>query len=253
MDAEVDDLYGLPLDEFIKARDTLAKAMAKERGKQAGGAVKALRKPSVVAWALNQLARRHPEDVQALLDAGARLRRAQTAALDGGDPAELRDATRAENREVQALAGQAASILRDAGRGGSTTQEERLAASLRASAVDSDAGDLLRRGVLTEELSPAGFGFGIGEGLQDDFRASTADSRPSTHESQKREEERAERERQRELEAELRTAREQAHRLTREATRAEEQAQEARAAADAANARVEELETSSKMSKGRKG
>src|SRR5947208_1219971 len=163
-DPEVEGLYGLPLDEFTKARDALARARTKEQGKEAGAAVKALRKPGVVAWALNQLARRQPEDVEALLEAGARVRRAQTATLEGGDPDELREAAKAEAGEVQALAGQAASILADAGRGGSAAHEERLAATLRAAAVDLEAGDLLRRGVLTAELSPAGFGFGVGIG-----------------------------------------------------------------------------------------
>jgi hypothetical protein len=168
VDPEAEALYGLPLEEFTKARDALARATAKEPNKEGGAAIKALRKPSVAAWALNQLARRHPDDVTALLEAGDRLRRAQTAALEGGDPAELREASRAEGAEVQALAGQARSILTDAGRGGSPTQEERLATTLRAAAVDPEAGDLLRRGVLTAELSAAGFGFGTAGDEGDD-------------------------------------------------------------------------------------
>jgi len=249
-DPEVDALYGLPLDEFIKARDALARGRSKEQGKEAGAAIKALRKPSVVAWALNQLARRHPDEVEALMETGARLRRAQTAALAGGDPEALRAATRAENHDVAALAGQAASILRVDGRGGSGAHEERLAATLRAAAVDPEAGDLLRRGVLTTELSPAGFGFGVGEGAEEafptDFRASSADSPRSTHENRREErrgerEKAAERQRQRELDAELRAARETAARLEREADKAEDRAREARKAADAAAARAEEL------------
>ncbi|MBV8303972.1 MAG: hypothetical protein JOZ04_07160 [Acidimicrobiia bacterium] len=168
MEPEAEALYGLPLDEFTKARNGLARARSKAGDKDASAAVKALPKPSVVAWALNQLARRRPEAIAALLEAGSRVRRAQTAALDGGDPVELRDAGRAENAEVQALAAEARSILADAGRGGSPAQEERLAATLRAAAVNPDAGDRLQRGVLTEELSPAGFGFGIGEDTERD-------------------------------------------------------------------------------------
>jgi len=261
-DPEVDALYGLPLDEFIKARDGLARGRSKEQGKEAGAAIKALRKPSVVAWALNQLARRHPDEVEALMETGAGLRRAQTAALEGGDPEALRAATRAENHDVAALAGQAASILRIDGRGGSGAHAERLAATLRAAAVDPEAGDLLRRGVLTTELSPAGFGFGVGEGAEEafptDFRASSADSPRSTHENRREEREKAaERQRQRELDADLRAARETAARLEREADKAEDRAREARRAADAAAARAEELAEAEKrrpqMSKGRKG
>ena len=257
MDPEVEALYGLPLDEFTPARNALARARSKAGDKESAAAVKGLRKASVVAWALNQLARQRTEDVDALLEAGARLRRAQTAALEGGDPAELRDASRAENTEVQALAAQAASILRGAGRGGTAVHEERLAATLRAAAVDPVAGDLLRRGVLAEELNPAGFGFGVGEGGVDvavpaDFRASKADSPAATHERQRaahekarneahKQEERAERQRRRALEAEVRAAQEHAHRLTREADEAEARVRKARHAAQAATTRAEEL------------
>ena len=177
MEPEAEALYGLPLDEFTKARNGLARARSKAGDKDASAAVKALPKPSVVAWALNQLARRRPEAIAALLEAGSRVRRAQTAALDGGDPVELRDAGRAENAEVQALAAEARSILADAGRGGSPAQEERLAATLRAAAVNPDAGDRLQRGVLTEELSPAGFGFGIGEDTERDALQPESDGR----------------------------------------------------------------------------
>jgi hypothetical protein len=252
VDPEVEGLYGLPLDEFTKARDTLARARAKEQGKEAGAAVKALKKPSVVAWALNQLARQRPEEVEALLDAGARLRRAQTAAVEGGDPDELREATKAEVAEVQALAGQARSILAETGRGGSPTQEDRLATTLRAAAVDAEGGDLLRRGVLTAELSPAGFGFGVADTADEALASlSLTSSRPAgtTQRKQKAEaeearksEEAAERRRRRELETELRAAREQAHRLEREAEKAEAAARQAREAADAAAARVAEIE-----------
>lgn len=246
MDAEVEALYGLPLDEFTKARDALAKARAKEQGKEAGAVVKALRKPSMVAWALNQLARSHPDEIEALVEAGARLRRAQTAALEGGDPDELREATKAEAGEVRALAGQARSLLAEAGRGGSPAQEDRLATTLRAAAVDELAADLLRRGVLTTELSPAGFGFGVGEGelpevLPPLVRTSSR-SAGSTEQKQKEEQAAAAaRQEQRELERELRAARETASRLERAAEQAEDRAREARAAAQAATARAEEL------------
>ena len=248
MDPEVEALYGLPLDEFTNARDALARARSKEQGKDAGAAVKALRKPSVVAWALNQLARTKSDDVEALLEAGARLQRAQVATLEGGDPDELREATRAEAGEVQALAGQAASMLRSAGRGGSPAHEERLATTLRAAAVDPEAGDLLRRGALTSELSPSGFGFGVGEPLPS---LSLTSSRSAGRSQQKqkdeagaavrKEEERAERERRREQERELRAARETATRLECEAEHAEERAREAREKAEAAGKRAEEL------------
>src|SRR5439155_7398313 len=54
VDAEVEALYGLPLDEFTRARDALAKERTRAGDKAAAADVKALRKPSLTAWALNQ-------------------------------------------------------------------------------------------------------------------------------------------------------------------------------------------------------
>jgi len=259
VDQAVEDLYGLPLEEFTKARDALAKSTTKEEGKEAGAAVKALKKPSVAAWALNQLARRHPDEVSSLLEAGARLRRAQTAALEGGDPEELRAAGRAEAGEVDALAGLARSILAEAGRPGSEAQQDRIVSTLRAAAVDPVGGEQLRRGVLTAELSPAGFGFGMGTNDGDlDLEAALAAStkapprRSREEEKARREEERvraeeearaAERaQRHREWDSELKKALAHADRLKAKADDAAAQARAAEADAKDALERVKALE-----------
>ncbi|WP_438017029.1 hypothetical protein WMF18_40580 [Sorangium sp. So ce315] len=78
---EVDDLYSKPLGDFTRARDALAKRLRQAGDKAAAERVKALRRPTAAAWALNQLARRYPQRMEALLDAGERLREAQR----GGD------------------------------------------------------------------------------------------------------------------------------------------------------------------------
>src|SRR5207244_2739541 len=124
VDAEVEALFGLRLDEFTKAREALAKERTKAGDKAAGAEIKALRRPSVTAWALNQLARRQPDDVVALIESGRRVRQAQTAALEG-DPSELREASREEGVLVQGLAERALVLLAEAGRGGTPAQLQR--------------------------------------------------------------------------------------------------------------------------------
>src|SRR5207248_2900099 len=105
---EIDDLYGLPLEDFTAARNALAARLKRDGEGEAAASVKALRKPSVPAAVLNQLARREPELVAALLDAGKQLRAAQQRALAGGRGAdELRRATAAEREAVRELAGAA--------------------------------------------------------------------------------------------------------------------------------------------------
>src|SRR4051794_31940921 len=76
----VDELYGAPLGEFIPRRDAAARALRKEKRREEADAVKALRKPALSAWAVNQLARSDRESLDALLAAGAALRQAR-----GGD------------------------------------------------------------------------------------------------------------------------------------------------------------------------
>ena len=46
-----DDLYALPPGDFTRARDERAKALRKEGRREEADAVKALRKPTVAAWA----------------------------------------------------------------------------------------------------------------------------------------------------------------------------------------------------------
>src|SRR5213596_818834 len=116
LDSELGRLYGSPLDEFTAARNELATRLRKASQSEAAERVRALRKPSVAVWAVNQLARRHPDDVQTHVAAGERLREAQGAALRGGDSDAVRAATAAERESVRKLTRMAEQLLVDEGR-----------------------------------------------------------------------------------------------------------------------------------------
>jgi hypothetical protein len=151
--AKAADLYGLPLEEFTKARDALAKEARQAGDKEAADEIKALRKPPVSAWAVNQLARRHPQELKALVKAGEGLRRAQRAAVGGGGPDALRDATRAHRERLEELT----SIARhDLGAESATLQ--RVVQNLRTASVDKEASKALLAGSLTGDLEQSGFG-----------------------------------------------------------------------------------------------
>ena len=81
LEAELDDLYAALPADFTRARNDLAQRLKQAGQVEAAERVKQLRKPTVTLWAVNQLARRHPDDVRALLDAGEQLRVVQQAAL----------------------------------------------------------------------------------------------------------------------------------------------------------------------------
>jgi hypothetical protein len=144
VERRIDALYGLPLAEFTAARNALARELKDER-------VRALPKPSQVAWAINQAARTDKMSVQRLLKAADALRTAQEKALAGKDGG-LAAAQQREREAVRALARSAASAL------GRPTHLDRIERTLSAAALDAAARALLRAGRLTEEIEPSGFG-----------------------------------------------------------------------------------------------
>ncbi len=150
-----DELYGLAPGEFTSARDARAKELRGAGDREAANAVKALRKPTVAAWALNQLSRRKGKDLDRLLAAGEKLRGAQEELLAGGDRSAFQ---KAAARERELVAELTATAIELAGEGG-TGLEEKVAATLHAAALDEDAADELRAGRLLREREAIG-GFG---------------------------------------------------------------------------------------------
>jgi hypothetical protein len=162
LEAEIDRLYGLPLDEFVKARDELARALRRADRRPDADRVKGLRKPTVGAWALNQAVRTRRDDLRELLDAGDALRAAQERLLAGGDRAELRRAGERERKLVSRLAEAAVAIGGEAGRSGGL--EPRLRATLHAAALDERARTELAAGRFVREREPVALGaLAVGE------------------------------------------------------------------------------------------
>ena len=159
--AEARDLYALPPDGFIAARDALVRELkGAGRGDEAA-AVKSLRKPSVVAWAVNRAAREAPDQVAALREAGRALRRAQRKALSGGGGDELRAATDERRAVVQQLVAVAVAAIGERG----ASHRDAIAATLEAAAIDDELGERLSAGTLDKEAQPAA-GFGALEGFE---------------------------------------------------------------------------------------
>lgn len=150
LDERIDELYRLPLSEFTAARNALAKTLVGPETKR----VRALAKPTVVPWAVNQLFWHARLVYERLMKSGDALRGLQIAALNG-------QARR--KPDVQSAAESHRKALAEAVR-----QTGRLAESAN---VHPDADDLSRtlealslaatrpdhEGRLTEPLRPAGF------------------------------------------------------------------------------------------------
>ncbi len=83
----IDELYGVPLEDFVAARDELAKELIAAGDGDEAKRVKSLRKPTVTAWTLNRLARERPELMAAL---ARRPRRAAVRRLGDGAAGSIR-------------------------------------------------------------------------------------------------------------------------------------------------------------------
>jgi hypothetical protein len=149
IDAELDRLYGLPLEEFTKARNSLSARLQKAGETDVAAEVKALAKPSVPAWAVNQLARTRKHDVRALLDAAERSR--------SGKAKSLREELDEQRDALQRLTNEARDLLETERGSAPDAMVQRIASTLRAAASDPAAAELLERGRLNEDLEPAGF------------------------------------------------------------------------------------------------
>jgi hypothetical protein len=173
---ELDDLYGVPLDRFVPERATLVRALRSAGEREQASAVAALRKPSVAAWAVNQLVRTRRAEVDGLLRAGDALREAQAGVLSGGaDARDLRSAADQERRAVSDLVDTARGLLSSSGHELSAMTLERVADTLHAAALDDDARGQVSNGRLVRELRHVGLGAGLG----DAFAVAPAQARPA--------------------------------------------------------------------------
>jgi len=222
LDEEIDRLFELPPEGFIAARDEMAKRL-KTAGRSADAAeVRALRRPTVAAWGVNQVARRNPEGLKELLDAGAALRQAQRKVISGVKSSGFRDAMERRRRAVTRLTKAAEQVLEQSGHS-SAGAAEAAAATFEAASLDEEAAEAVRSGRLSKELPPpAGFGSVGGLELVPGTReAADTSARPDrTRESAARE----------------------ARELATAAAQARRRAIKAREAADRLNAKLKRLE-----------
>ena len=227
-------MYGLPLEEFVPARNALARELRGSGGREEAAGVATLRKPSVAAWAINQLVRTQRRAVAELFAAGDGLRDAHDQVMSGsGDGGSLRAAVERERTAVESLAGAARGLLTSDGHELSQTILDRVADTLHAAALDDDARAQVQNGRLERELRHVGLGLAASPGgasAPTPSAARRARRAPSTSpaEAQQRTEDRAAAEHTARERAEARAA---ARATEREARRRLERAQRAASAA----------------------
>ncbi|HEX2266857.1 MAG TPA: hypothetical protein VHI97_01475 [Actinomycetota bacterium] len=226
VEPDIDALYELPPEQFIAARDRLSKQLRDDGRSADAQRVKSLRRPTVPAWAVNQVVRQHRSEVEELLAAGEDLRRAQQRALSGKGGADLREASERRRNALRKVVDAADVTLEQADRA-SAPHLEAIRNTFEAASLDREAATELREGRLVKELeAPAGFGdvTGLslvqGEGGDGKAAAKRADQEARRRAKEKREAE--------EAKARIGELRREAQRAEREAAKAEQEADRAR-------------------------
>jgi len=142
VDTGIDQLYQGDLGGFVAARNALAKAARRPD-------LKALEKPSLPAWAVNQLFWHHRTAFDAVVHASEAVRHAHAQAL-AGMPADIRGAETAHRAAIRDAVRLATSVLTGAGHPATGATIEAITRTLEA-LPSSEA-----RGRLVKPLAPAG-------------------------------------------------------------------------------------------------
>jgi hypothetical protein len=157
VDVEIARLYRRPLDEFISARNDLAKQLRKLGLPKDAEQVRTLPKPTPSAWAVNQLFERAPQKMDALLGTGKRAHAAQREAVSGRGVSALRESIEAGRALTEELRRRAVEILAESGRAVSRALSDRIGTNLQALALSPAAAEEASRGWINRDLDPPGF------------------------------------------------------------------------------------------------
>jgi hypothetical protein len=172
-----DRLYGLPPEEFVRARNAAAATAKQDDQRALATRISKLGKPTVTAWLMNQVVRERPPELDELFQLGGRMREATTS-LRGSDIRELS----AERRPlIQALVERAQAVAEAAGRSFTADAARGIEDTLRGALADQAAAATLAAGCLNDVI-PAGGLSGDYAGLAGwdaDALSSSAPSEPS--------------------------------------------------------------------------
>ena len=147
VESAIDELYQGPLDQFVALRNALAKTLKGPESQR----VKALQKPTVVPWAVNQVFWHARGLHERLIQSGDTLRAAQIAALEGRT-ADVRGATDAHRDAVAKATTKAMQLAAAAGAHPGSGEVGRMLEALSLASKPPD-----HPGRLTAALAPAGF------------------------------------------------------------------------------------------------
>lgn len=155
-ESELDRLFSLPLDQFVAERKRIAKTLAQAGQKEEARVLDKIARPTVSAWAVNQVARRDPALVRRLGELTERLRGAQGRTSDGG--ANDFAAMTAEHRQaLGTLRDMIDGVLAEGGHEANPQLVRRAITNLRAGVAAPDTRPSIERGRLVRDVEEADF------------------------------------------------------------------------------------------------
>ena len=147
LEDELDALFKVPLTEFTVARNALAARLKKAGNRDESDRVKALSKPTLSAWSVNQLYWTHGDAFKELIATGKRFAKAD----------DMRAMLNARRDAISALTRHAAELLRDTGHNPTPDIIRRITTTLEALSAYSSVSDAPIPGRLTADVDPPGF------------------------------------------------------------------------------------------------
>lgn len=226
------ELYGLPLSEFIETRDAWAATEREGGDAQLAKDVRALRKPTATAWAVNLLARGVPDLLEELVELGDQLREAQARS----DGTRMRSLDQDRRRLMAQVSDEVVAVAEQHDQSLSAAAVAGVDETMKAALADPAAGRAVLDGMLVTGLSAPGLG---AVDLSDTVAIEPAPRRrPATS----REREDTKRDERKDAAAEITAARKEVAAAGREATAAGKAAATARAKLDNAEEQKEDLE-----------
>ncbi|MGA8115157.1 MAG: hypothetical protein WCA46_15950 [Actinocatenispora sp.] len=178
---QVRELYQLPLEEFLPARDRMVRETRAAGDRDLADELGAVRKPQLAAWLVNRLGSTEPERLAEFLDLADAFRVAYAA----GDARQLRNLTAERQRRLARLVDRVRAIAVEAGKRPGDAVLGQVEETLAASLADPDVGRDARAGTLRAPTSYSGLGpmLPTGEAAPAGTRGGTGTGRRSTEET----------------------------------------------------------------------
>lgn len=156
LDDVADELYGLDPADFVAVRKELVAQAKADGDRELARAIALLRKPTLVGWTVNLLARESPDDVAALLEVGDGLRAAQNSLSAD----QLRALDKQRQQVVRGLTRRAVALAADRGQTLSENASREVDQTLGAAMADPEFGEQVRLGRVVTAVVHSGFGGG---------------------------------------------------------------------------------------------